>query len=73
MVQAFMAYPELRTPFEAKDIHPQGSATVLYQGKTITLAETGDGEGLLIAPKDLESTKMEARIIRTDSLRRQGS
>ena len=55
MVQAFMAYPELRTPFEAKDIHPQGSATVLYQGKTITLAETGDGEGLLIAPQDLES------------------
>ena len=57
MAKAFMAYPELRSPFEAKEIHPEGSATVLYQGKTVTLTETGDGDGdgdgLLINPKDL--------------------
>ena len=34
MAKAFMAYPELRSPFEATQIHPEGSATVLYQGKT---------------------------------------
>ena len=54
MAKAFMAYPELRNPFEAKEIHPQGSATILYQGKTITLSETGGGSELLINPKDLQ-------------------
>ncbi len=53
MAEAFMAYPELRNPFDAKPIHPEGSATVLYQGKTITLSETGSGDELLINPKDL--------------------
>ena len=53
MAKAFMAYPELRSPFEATQIHPEGSATVLYQGKTITLSETGSGDELLINPKDL--------------------
>jgi hypothetical protein len=53
MAKAFMAYPELRSPFEAKEIHPEGSATVLYQGKTITLSETGNGDGLLINPRNL--------------------
>ena len=53
MAEAFMAYPELRHPFEETPIHPQGSTTVLYQGKAITLAETGKGDGLLIRPDDL--------------------
>ena len=51
--RAMMAYPELRHPYEAKPIHPDGSTTVLYQGKAITLAETGSGDGLLIRPEDL--------------------
>ena len=53
MAKAFMAFPELRNPFVAKEIHPEGSATVLYQGKTITLREKGDGDGLLINPEYL--------------------
>lgn len=53
MSEAFMAYPELRHPFAETPIHPQGSTTVLYQGKVITLSETGDGDGLLIRPDDL--------------------
>jgi len=53
MAEAFMAYPELRHPFEAKEIHSSGSATVLYQGKTITLVETGAGDDLLVNPDDL--------------------
>ena len=53
MAEAFMAYPELRNPFEAKPIHPEGSATVLYQGKSITLSNLGRGDGLLIDPADL--------------------
>jgi hypothetical protein len=53
MAEAFMAYPELRHPFEETPIHPQGSTTVLYQGKAITLSETGDGDGLLIRLEDL--------------------
>ncbi len=32
MAEAFMAYPELRIPFEAKPIHPEGSESVLYLG-----------------------------------------
>ena len=53
MAEAFMAHPELRHPFEETPIHPSGSATVLYQGRTITLSETGDGDNLLIKPEDL--------------------
>ncbi len=53
MADALMAYPELRHPFEEKLIHPSGSATVLYQGRTVILSETGIGEGLLISPEDL--------------------
>jgi hypothetical protein len=53
MTRAFGAYPEYRYPFEATPIHPQGSKTVLYQGKEITLSETGKGPGLLIRPEDL--------------------
>jgi hypothetical protein len=53
MAEAMMAYPELRHPFEEKPIHPEGSTTVLYQGRAIMLAETGDGDGLLIRPDDL--------------------
>jgi len=53
MAKNFMAYPELRHPFEEKPIHDQGQTTVLYQGKAITLAETGPGDGLLIRPEDL--------------------
>lgn len=53
MAKTMMAYPELRHPFEETPIHPPGSTTVLYQGKTITLSETGASEGLLILPEDL--------------------
>ncbi|MCH5377117.1 MAG: hypothetical protein JJ992_24400 [Planctomycetes bacterium] len=53
MAENLMAYPELRHPFEERPIHPPGCATVLYQGRTITLSEIGDGEGLLIKPEDL--------------------
>jgi hypothetical protein len=53
MAENFMAYPELRHPFEEQPIHPPGSTTVLYQGNTVTLSDTGDGDGLLIRPEDL--------------------
>jgi hypothetical protein len=53
MAEAFMAYPELRHPFQETPIDPDGNTTVLYQGKSITLSETGSGEGLLISPEDL--------------------
>jgi AhpC/TSA family len=53
MTRAFGAYPEYRNPFPASPIHPDGSTTVLYQGKSITLAKTGPGPGLLIDPADL--------------------
>lgn len=53
MAKALMAYPEYRHPFEQTPVHPQGSATVLFQGKTIRLTETGAGEALLVSPKDL--------------------
>jgi hypothetical protein len=55
MADAFMAYQDLRHPFEQKLIHSSGSATVLYQGRKITLSETGSGDGLLISPEDLPS------------------
>lgn len=53
MSDAMMAYPDLRHPFEEKPIHPQGCATVLSQGRTVTLSEVGEGDGLLIRPEDL--------------------
>ncbi|NJN50640.1 MAG: hypothetical protein HC809_01435 [Gammaproteobacteria bacterium] len=53
MASAPMAHPELRHPFERTPIHPKGTTTVLYQGKNITLHETGSGDGLLIRPEDL--------------------
>lgn len=53
MAKAMMANPDLRHPFENKQIHSDGSATVLYQGKAITLARIGKGESLLIDPADL--------------------
>ena len=53
MAKAMMAYPELRHPFTEKPIHAEGSSTVLYQGRVITLARTGVGAGLLIQPDDL--------------------
>lgn len=54
MAEAFMAYPELRYPFEPSPIHPEGSTTVLYQGNTVTLDVTGPGDRLLVKPDDLE-------------------
>ena len=54
MAEAFAAYPDLRHPFEERPIHDPGQTTVLYQGKTICLNETGTGDGLLIAPSDLK-------------------
>ena len=53
MTRAFGAFPEYRHPFEATPIHPEGSTTVLYQGKAVMLSETGSGDGLLIKPADL--------------------
>lgn len=53
MTRAFGAFPEFRHPFEATPIHPAGSTTVLYQGKAVTLSETGGSDGLLIRPEDL--------------------
>ena len=53
MTKAFGAFPEFRHPFEDTAIHREGSTTVLYQGKTVTLSETGSGNGLLIRPEDL--------------------
>ena len=53
MATAFGAFPQFRHPFEATPIHPEGSTTVLYQGKAVTLSETGNGDGLLIRPDDL--------------------
>ncbi len=53
MADNLMAHPELRHPFEKTPIHPRGSTTVLYQGKTITLSETGEGDNLLVHPADL--------------------
>lgn len=53
MAEAMMAFPELRHPFEETPLHPEGCTTVLYQGREITLAETGAGNGLLIRPEDL--------------------
>lgn len=53
MAEAFAAFPELRHPFEETPIHPERSTTVLYQGKAVTLSETGAGDGLLIRPDDL--------------------
>jgi hypothetical protein len=54
MAKNFMAYPELRHPFDETPIHAPGQATVLYQGNTIQLDEAGSGDGLLIRPEDLE-------------------
>jgi len=53
MARNFMAYPELRHPFEETPIHAPGSTTVLYQGNTITLTHTGEGNGLLVTAEDL--------------------
>lgn len=53
MARNFMAYPEQRYPFEETPIHPEGCTTVLYQGRRITLEETGEGDRLLIRPEDL--------------------
>jgi len=53
MAKAMMANPDLRHPFEKQQIHRDGSATVLYQGRTTTIARIGKGQGLLIDPADL--------------------
>jgi hypothetical protein len=53
MAAAMMAYPDLRHPFEATPVHPEGSTTVLYRGRRITLSRTGEGQGLLVNPEDL--------------------
>ena len=53
MAETMMAYPELRHPFGEAPIHPPGSTTVLYQGRAVTLAETGAGDGLLVRRDDL--------------------
>ena len=55
MAEAFMAYPELRNPFKPSVVNADSRATVLYQGRTIKLRNTGEGDGLLIDPVDLKS------------------
>lgn len=53
MAETFMAHPELRHPFEASSIHPEGSATVLYESRQHTVETAGGGQRLLIRPDDL--------------------
>lgn len=53
MSDAMMAHSDLRHPFEEKPLHPEGSATVLCQGRNITLSQVGEGDGLLIRPEHL--------------------
>ena len=55
MAETFMAHPELRHPFERSSIHPEGSVTVLYQGRTHTLETTGSGERPLVRPTALSA------------------
>ena len=54
MATNFMAHPELRHPFPESPIHPEGAATVLYQGMQHTLEQPGPGPRLLVRPDDLE-------------------
>lgn len=51
---AFMAYPELRHPFEKREIHPEGTTTVLYSGNStqVTGSPSPSG-GCLIDPSQL--------------------
>ncbi len=53
MAENMMAYPELRHPFETTPVHADGSTTILHGGDTVTLANTGSGDALLIDPADL--------------------
>jgi hypothetical protein len=53
MAQNLMARPELRHPFDASPLHPEGSATVLYQGKVHTVETAGVPNRLLVRPADL--------------------
>ena len=60
MAETMMAFPDLRHPFAQQPIHPPGTATVLYQGRTITLSELGpselgSGDSLLVKPEALSS------------------
>lgn len=53
MAETMMANPEQRHPFEESPLHPDGSTTVLYQGRAVVLAETSKSENLLINRADL--------------------
>lgn len=53
MPKAMMANPEYRHPYAQSAVNELGSTTVLYQGKRFDLAETGEGDGLLVAAADL--------------------
>lgn len=53
MTEAFMAYPELRHPYDEKPVNPEGGATVLYAGRVIHLAHATDNERLLVPAEDL--------------------
>lgn len=53
MSDAMMAFPELRNPFDTTAIHADGQASVIYQGKTVTVEEGGEADQLLIDPVDL--------------------
>ena len=53
MAKNFMAYPELRHPFEQTPVHGADERTVLYQGRTIRLENVGPGNGLLVSAADL--------------------
>jgi hypothetical protein len=55
MAGNLMAHPELRHPFEASPIHPEGAATVLYQGRTHKIESPGAGPQLLVRPDELEN------------------
>ena len=53
MAKPMMAFPQLRHPFTTSALHPPGSTSVLYQGKTLTLSTTGADDELLIRAEDL--------------------
>ena len=53
MAEAFMAYPELRHPFEEKPVNPDGSKTILYAGRVIQVTQTSDSDHLQVPAEEL--------------------
>lgn len=55
MAKNFMAYPELRHPYERKPLHGPGARTVLSQGQRFEVNNPGPGEGLKVDATTLEA------------------